>query len=52
MGDLNPEFVYIQTEERINIEASEAIERTGFLVATKLPWNQAKSYGILSRLDI
>jgi hypothetical protein len=52
MGDLNPEFIFIQTEDLLNIGPRESIERTGFLVATPLPWKKAKAYGMLSKLQI
>jgi hypothetical protein len=52
LGDLHPEFVFIQTEELLNIGPNESIERTGFLVTTQLPWKKAKAYGVLSKLQI
>jgi GNAT superfamily N-acetyltransferase len=52
LADLNPEFVNLQTEELIDIGPGETIERSGFLVATPLPWKQAKTYGVLSKLKI
>jgi GNAT superfamily N-acetyltransferase len=52
LGDLNPEFIFIQTEELLNLGPKETIEQTGFLVASQLPWKQAKAYGVLSKLQI
>lgn len=52
LGDLNPEIVFIQTEDPIDVGPSEIVERTGFLVATQAPWKQAKAYSLLSKLSI
>ncbi len=52
LGDLNPEFIAIQTQEPIELGPNERVERTGFLVTSNLPWKQAKAYGVLSELII
>ncbi|MFX1575857.1 MAG: GNAT family N-acetyltransferase [Promethearchaeota archaeon] len=52
MGDLNSELVFIQSEDPIDVSPNELVERTGFLVATQAPWEQAKTYSLLSKLSL
>ncbi|MFX1510352.1 MAG: GNAT family N-acetyltransferase [Promethearchaeota archaeon] len=52
LADLNPEIILFQTEELIDIAPKETVERIGYLVATQLPWEQAKAYAALSKLQI
>ncbi|MFX1564886.1 MAG: GNAT family N-acetyltransferase [Promethearchaeota archaeon] len=52
LADLNPEIVLFQTQEQIDVGPKETVERIGFLVATQLPWEQAKAYAALSKIQI